>query len=121
MEDISDLGKKGEDLAADHLMKKGYRILKRNWRSGKNEVDIIAENNEYIVFVEVKTRSENFILDPGKAVSKEKQKILTLLADNYIKWFNVSKECRFDVIRIIKKDNNFEIDHIEYAFYPTLR
>jgi len=61
MADIFDLGKKGEDLAADYLRKKGYRILKRNWRSGRNEVDIIADNNEYIVFVEVKTRSGIFL------------------------------------------------------------
>jgi len=121
MADILDLGKKGEDLAADYLRKKGYRILKRNWRSGRTEVDIVAENTEYIVFVEVKTRSEDFIVDPASAVTKEKQRILVYLADSYIKWFNVSKECRFDVIRIIMKENDFEIDHIEDAFYPTLR
>ena len=84
-------------------------------------MDIVAENTEYIVFVEVKTRSEDFIVDPASAVTKEKQRILVYLADSYIKWFNVSKECRFDVIRIIMKENDFEIDHIEDAFYPTLR
>lgn len=121
MAGLPDLGKMGEELAAEHLKKKGYMILKRNWRSGMNEVDIIAENNEYIVFVEVKTRSEDFIMDPVTAVTKEKQRILIRLADSYIRWFNVSKECRFDVIRVIKKEDDFEIDHIENAFYPTLR
>lgn len=121
MAGLPDLGKIGETLAAEYLKNKGYVILKRNWRSGMNEVDIIAENNEYIVFAEVKTRSEDFIMDPITAVTKEKQRILIHLADNYIRRFNVSKECRFDVIRVIKKENDFEIDHIENAFYPTLR
>lgn len=121
MAGLPDLGQKGEDLATEHLKKKGYRILKRNWRSGRNEVDIIAENNEYIVFVEVKTRSEDFLMDPVTAVTKEKQRILIYLADSYIRWYNISKECRFDVIRVIKKEDDFEIDHIENAFYPTLR
>lgn len=69
-----------------------------------------------IVFVEVKTRSEDFLVDPASAVTKEKQRILVYLADSYIKWFNVSKECRFDVISVVMKENDFEIDHIENAF-----
>ena len=51
------LGRLGEDLAADYLEKNGYRIVRRNVRLSKNELDIIAEDNDYLVFVEVKTRS----------------------------------------------------------------
>lgn len=116
-----DLGKKGEDLAADHLVKSGYRILRRNWTFGRHEIDIIAENKDFIVFVEVKTRSENFLVDPREAVNREKQKSMILCADNYIRWNNVSKECRFDVITVISLENSHKIDHIEDAFYPTLR
>jgi putative endonuclease len=116
-----DLGRKGEDLAVEHLKKSGYRIVRRNWTSGRNEIDIIAENNDYIVFVEVKTRSENFQVDPRDAVNREKQKSMIFCADNYIKWNNVEKECRFDVITVIMSEDSHKIDHIEYAFYPTLR
>jgi len=122
MAESHNLGKKGEDLAVEHLRGKGYNIVRRNWKSGRYEVDIIAENKDFMVFVEVKTRSENFLLPPASAGStKEKQRSLIYLADSYIKWFNITKECRFDVISVIKKEDTFDIDHIEGAFYPTLR
>ncbi len=122
MADSHNLGKKGEDLAVEHLLGKGYNIVRRNWKSGRYEVDIIAENKDFIVFVEVKTRSENFLLSPASAGStKEKQRSLIYLADSYIKWFNITKECRFDIISVIKKEDTFDIEHIEGAFYPTLR
>jgi putative endonuclease len=121
MAESHDLGKKGEDLAAEHLRKSGYTIVRRNWTSGRNEIDIIAENNDYIVFAEVKTRSENFQVDPRDAVNREKQKSMIFCADNYIKWNNVKKECRFDVITVIFSKDSYQIDHIEDAFYPTLR
>lgn len=121
MAESHDLGKKGEDLAVDHLRKSGYNIVRRNWTSGRNEIDIIAENSDYIVFVEVKTRSENFHVDPREAVNREKQKSMIFCADNYIKRYDVKKECRFDVITVIMSEDSYKIDHIEYAFYPSLR
>jgi len=121
MAESHDLGKAGEDQAAEHLKKSGYRILKRNWTSGKNEIDIIAENKDFIVFVEVKTRTESLLIPVGDIVSREKQKSIIQCADKYIKWYNVPKECRFDVIIVIKTGDNYKIDHIEDAFYPTLR
>ena len=114
-------GQKGEDLAVEHLKKAGYRILKRNWKSGKLEIDIIAENKNYIVFIEVKTRSDDYLESPQAAVNREKQRSMILAADNYIKWNNVDKESRFDIVTVVVKENDYEIDHIEAAFYPTLR
>ncbi len=121
MAESHNLGKKGEDLAAEHLKGLGYKILRRNWKSGRNEIDIIAENKDFIVFVEVKTRSEDFQVDPKDAVNREKQRSMIFCADNYIKWNNVSKECRFDVVTVIMSQDSHKIDHIEDAFYPTLR
>ncbi|OFY61887.1 MAG: hypothetical protein A2V64_06460 [Bacteroidetes bacterium RBG_13_43_22] len=115
------LGKRGEDAAAGHLKKSGYRILRRNWKAGKLEIDIIAENNDFIVFAEVKTRSEDFKEDPRGAINREKQRSIILAADNYVRWNNIDKESRFDVIIVIMKDDVPQIDHIEGAFYPTLR
>ncbi len=121
MSESHDLGKKGEDLAAEHLKKSGFKILFRNWTWGKHEVDIIAENKDYIVFAEVKTRMEDYQMHPVTAVTKDKQKSIIMAAEGYIRKFNIDKESRFDVITIIKKNEIFEIDHIETAFYPTLR
>jgi putative endonuclease len=122
MAESHNLGKKGEDLAADHLIKAGYKILFRNWKWGKHEIDLIAENKDFIVFAEVKTRTDDFQMHPLTAMTREKQKSIIYAADGYLQKFNTSnKEGRFDVITIIKSGESFQIDHIEGAFYPTLR
>ena len=121
MAESHNLGKEGEDQAVKHLEKAGYKILRRNWKAGKLELDIIAENKDFIVFVEVKTRSEDFLEDPRAAITREKQRTMVYAADSYIKWNSIDKESRFDVITVIKKGDSFQIDHIENAFYPTLR
>jgi putative endonuclease len=85
-------------------------------------VDIIAETGEFIVFVEVKTRSEDFLESPQDAVTRDKQRSLVLAADNYIRWHDIAKEVRFDVITVLAKGQTLTIEkHIEDAFYPTLR
>jgi putative endonuclease len=120
MSEAHSLGKKGESLAADLLQKKGYRIRHRNWESGRNEVDLVAENKDYIVFVEVKTRSHEEV-DVRELVPPRKQKILEYVADSYIRRYGLEKESRFDVIVITGDEDNPKINHIEDAFYPTLR
>jgi len=121
MAESHDLGQKGEVLAADHLTKAGFKILFRNWKWGKHEIDIIAENKDFIIFAEVKTRSDDYQMHPVTAVTKEKQKSIIFAADGYIKRYKIDKESRFDVITVIKAGEEFQIDHIEDAFYPTLR
>jgi putative endonuclease len=121
MADSHNLGKEGEDLARDLLSKKGYKILHRNWKSGKREIDIIAENKDFIVFIEVKTRTDDYVMHPRHAVTSEKQKSIIYAAENYLERYNVNKESRFDIISIISNGKTIEIEHIEDAFYPTLR
>jgi putative endonuclease len=121
MAESHNLGKEGEDLATDHLKKSGYRILFRNWKWGRHEIDIIAENNDTICFVEVKTRTEDYQMHPVTAVTKEKQRSIISAADGYLQRFSINKESRFDVVTIIKTGESYKIDHIESAFYPTLR
>ena len=115
------LGIKGEEIAAEHLKKSGYKILFRNWKWGKNEIDIIAEKDETVVFVEVKTRTDEFLGGVASAISREKQQSIIYAADGYIRRYNVDKESRFDVLTIIMSGETHTIDHIESAFYPTLR
>ncbi len=121
MAESHELGQKGEDLALDHLKNSGFKILFRNWKWGRNEIDIIAEKKDVVIFAEVKTRNDDFQMHPMTAVNKEKQRSLIRAADGYIRKFKIDKDSRFDVITVIKKGEEFEIDHIENAFYPTLR
>lgn len=121
MAESHNLGQKGEDIAAEHLKKAGYKILDRNWKAGKLEIDIIAENMDFIIFAEVKTRSDDPLMPPSTAVNSEKRRSMIYAANTYLQRNSIDKESRFDVINIIKKGDDYQIDHIEDAFYPTLK
>jgi len=121
MSDTKDLGQKGEDLATEFLKKNGYKILFRNWVWGKNEIDIIAEKDDIVAFVEVKTRNEEFLGGIGSAISRDKRNAIIFAAEGYIKRYGIDKDSRFDIIAIIMNDQGTNLDHYEGAFYPTLR
>jgi putative endonuclease len=121
MSESHSLGQKGENAAVAFLEKEGYRIRHRNWKSGKRELDIVAENNDFIVFVEVKTRTNDNWMDPRDSITREKRTSLIYAANGYIQKYDINKESRFDVIIILGKIEPFEIEHIVNAFYPTLR
>ncbi|MEI7596952.1 MAG: YraN family protein [Bacteroidota bacterium] len=115
-------GNLGEELAADYLKTQGYKIISRNWRFGKNEIDIIAKLGEILVIAEVKTRTSNFIEDPELSVDRKKQKFLIKAADAFVVNNNLNVEVRFDIITIIIFDDvNHQINHIVDAFYPLVR
>ena len=120
MADSHNLGKFGEEVAVKHLTDNGYRIIDRNWSTGKREIDIIAEDDNFIVFVEVKTRRPDFQLHPRDAVSVPKQRNLVFAAQTWIERNSPEKEARFDIITVITDGRSREIEHIEHAFYPTL-
>lgn len=117
-------GKFGEDAAADFLKKNGYKILCRNYTSGKNEIDIIAENREYIVFCEVKARKMEYGKPspygrPASAVTPEKQRHLISAARGVaFRMRKKEKKYRFDVIEIYLSEEGkiTHIHHIENAF-----
>jgi|AntRauTorcE11897_2_1112592.scaffolds.fasta_scaffold63745_2 putative endonuclease len=113
-------GDSGESKAVQHLKSLGLDILERNWRFGRLEVDIIAESKTYIVIVEVKTRTSDYLGDPAMAVTIKKQKRLVKAANAYILENDLDKEVRFDVIGIISNQNGTDLKHIEGAFYPLL-
>lgn len=108
----------GEDLATNLLLQKGYKILERNWRCGHLEVDIIAENDDYLVIVEVKTRKSTTYGEPEVFVDMQKQRHLIRAAMYYAKFKNVTKEIRFDIISVVNNMEGQEIRHIENAFKP---
>lgn len=113
----NDLGKKGEDLAVEYLQKNGYKILARNFRFQKAEIDIVAEKDNLIVVVEVKARSTDAFMLPQEAVTKTKIKLIVSAANRYLEEFNKNQEVRFDIISALPDEKgNLTIEHIENAF-----
>ncbi len=123
------LGRLGEDLAADFLEKNDYRIIGRNLHFSKNELDIVAEDDDYIVFVEVKTRSclypeSNGYGTPGRAVDHKKRGNTVKAVKDYLLKNYVSKQPRIDVIEVYLLESQSEfrtptvlkINHIRNAF-----
>ena len=116
----NELGKMGEAMATAMLVGKGLRIRNHNWRCGKLEIDIVAESDDEIIFVEVKTRQNAYFADPKDAVTPKKIRNIVRAADAYIKEYEVDKPARFDIVEIVGDDGGAEIDHIEGAFLPPL-
>jgi putative endonuclease len=114
------LGQRGEQLAVDYLIKKGYQILETNWRKHKFELDIIAQDKNELVIIEVKTRSTSFFGNPEEAITISKQKQIQDGASCYIEVKEIDLDCRFDVIAIVINSGVQEINHIIDAFYPEV-
>jgi putative endonuclease len=108
----------GEEMATNILLEKGYKILERNWRCGHLEVDIIAETQDYVVFVEVKTRKTTTFGEPEVFVDYQKQRHLIRAAMYYSKFKGITKEIRFDIVSVVNSPEQKEIRHIENAFKP---
>lgn len=115
----NDLGFWGEQVAADYLTSKGYRILHRNWQCGRRDIDIVATDMATLVIVEVKTRRNNSFTEPEAAVDRQKIKSLAIAANSYIKQLQTDMPVRFDIITVTgTPDTDFRINHIADAFMP---
>lgn len=113
-----ELGQFGENLAERHLATKGYKIVARNYRFGKLEIDLVSEYDNKLVIVEVKTRNTAEIGEPWRAVTKAKQRQIIKVANHYISSRNIELETRFDVVSIVHNSYRTAIEHLEDAFYP---
>ena len=116
------LGNAGEDFAAVCLQSKNYKILARNFRFGRNaEIDIIAEINGTIIFVEVKTRNNKRYGTPAEGVTFRKQQKIIKAATKFLQINNLfDRACRFDIFEVFANNNqdtgSWEYNHIENAF-----
>ncbi len=110
------LGIKGEDLAELFLKKKGFKILLRNYKTPIGEIDIIAEDQGTLVFVEVKTRTGGSYGLPFEAVNYRKREKLRKVALYYLKHSKRDGPSRFDVLSIRTGSGKSEIEHITDAF-----
>ncbi len=116
MSNNKELGEEGELLAAEYLKNKGYSIREMNYRFSHAEIDIIAQNEKLLVFVEVKMRSGIAFGMPEDFVDDKKAEMISLAAGHYLESIDWPHDIRFDIISILKK-NKTEILHIEDAFY----
>ncbi len=111
------LGNKGESFAAEYYKKLGYSITAQNYSCRGGEIDIIAENDEYIIFVEVKTRSSNSLYSPAEAVDLRKQKRLTVAAMKFLSESESEKQPQFDVFEVYTQNERiYKVNRIENAF-----
>ena len=113
----NELGRWGEDVAANYLEHQGYTIMERDWKSGHRDLDIIARDGDTVVFVEVKTRRNRMFTDPEMAVDYQKIRNLQQAANHYVKYRHIDNDIRFDIITIVgTTDDNYDVDHIKDAF-----
>jgi putative endonuclease len=117
MAEHNDLGKLGEELAVEFLRKEGYEILETNWTFQKAEVDIIAQKENTLAIVEVKTRSSLDFGLPQDFVKPKKIQLLVKAVNEYVVSKNLDIEVRFDIIAIHKDGKSYVIEHLKDAFY----
>lgn len=116
----NELGLIGEKRAQEFLVSKGYKIRTTNYHAGKLEIDIIAEKDDWLVIVEVRTRSTDTFVAPEETIDLRKIKNLVNAAGSYIKRYNWLGETRFDVISVMPDGDDFKVEHIEDAFLPPV-
>lgn len=117
MAEHNELGKLGEELAVDYLKKQGYTILNTNWTFQKAEIDIIAQINNTLAIIEVKTRSSLEFGLPQDFVKPQKIQLLVKAVDAYVVERDLDLDVRFDIIAIHKEGKSFAIEHLIDAFY----
>ena len=117
MAEHNQLGKLGEELAVAFLQKKGYTVLETNWTFQKAEIDIIAQKENVLAVVEVKTRSSIEFGLPQDFVKPKKIQLLVKAVNEYVTSNDLEVAVRFDIIAIFKENKDYKIEHIEDAFY----
>ncbi|OWR15556.1 YraN family protein [Chryseobacterium sp. VAUSW3] len=117
MAEHNDFGNLAEDLAVEYLEKKNYRIIARNFRYQKAEIDIVAEFDNLIVVTEVKARSYNTLIEPQEAVTKKKIKSIVMCTDFFMQDRTIDKQVRFDIITVLRDEKGvLQLTHIQDAF-----
>lgn len=113
----NELGKLGEQLAVEYLQKNGYEILETNWTFQKAEIDIIAQKENILAIIEVKTRSSIDFGLPQDFVKPKKIQLLVKAVNEFVINRELDKNVRFDIIAINKEDNGYNIEHLIDAFF----
>ena len=115
------LGRWGELVALDHVVKRGWEVLARNWRIGRLEVDLIARDGPWLVIMEVKTRTEPVQAGWHRMVSRAQQDRLIRAGRAFLaRHPDQGLEVRFDVVAILRNGYDHRVLHTESAFYPLM-
>ncbi|HYP21975.1 MAG TPA: YraN family protein [Actinomycetota bacterium] len=111
------LGRRGEDAACDLYRRLGYRVVERNYRAGRGEVDVVARRGDTVVFCEVKTRRSDEWGVPAEAVDRGKQARLRKLAAAWLAERRPGYvDVRFDVVSVIVRGDRADVTHVADAF-----
>ncbi|MDE6637606.1 MAG: YraN family protein [Muribaculaceae bacterium] len=115
-------GKQAENIVCEFLISKGYTVRERNWRphSSKSEIDLIAQKDDTLIFVEVKARSDMDV-DPAEAMTAEKIRNVVRGANSYLQAQDFNFYYRFDVAAVSGNIDDYKLVYLEDAFLPPLR
>ena len=122
MAERNETGKQGESVARQYLEENGYNVLETNWRFHHYELDIVATDGKELIIIEVKTRSDNYLIAPEHAINKGKILRIVTASDAYVRMKRIDLPIRFDLICLIKKGDLYTVEnHIEDAFFAPMR
>ena len=114
-------GQWGEEIAHNYIIEQGMKVLQKNWRYKRAEIDLIAMENETLVFIEVKTRARTDFGLPEEMVNKRKQRLVIDAAQSYMRSIGHEWEIRFDIVAIHgSPESGAEVKHFRDAFFPGL-
>lgn len=120
MAEHNNIGRWGENIAVEHMVKLGFAIVDRNVKVGKYELDIVATRGNAVAFVEVKTRTDDFV-DPVDAIDRKKITHMAKAANAYVRMHQLEFEPQFDIITIIgTPEGEYRLEHYPDAFMPPL-
>ena len=112
------LGRVAEDLTVRYLKKQGFKIMVRNYRYRRAEIDIIAQKSQLLIFVEVKARRSDRFGNPETFVGAKQQTLIRTAAEHYIITHDWDYDIRFDIVAVCQQFNNqLKLTHFEDAFY----
>ena len=118
MADHNEFGQQAEEFVAQKYIKNGYKIRARNWRFHPLELDIVAEKDNELVFVEVKARETDIFGDPLDSITKKKMRFILLAANEYMELNDIEMECRFDIATVLRKNDGLAAKIYVDAFEP---
>ncbi|MDR3351063.1 MAG: YraN family protein [Prevotellaceae bacterium] len=120
MTDKQITGKAGERIAADYLRSNGFNILHVNWQQGQKELDIVAEKNNRLHVVEVRSLTSNYFMEPYQSLNKAKQRHLIAATNAYIQRYHLTMEAQIDVISIVFNNGEPTLEYLPNVIYPGI-
>lgn len=121
----AETGRKGEEIAVNYLVSQGFFILHRNWRCAHKEIDIVAQKEGRLHFVEVRTRTYPLLIEPAQTINRRKQLLLLQAARAYISFYKIDMDVQFDAVALLFEASaldplTYQIEYIPNAFSPIL-